>query len=253
MNCKRITFRLYTVHDMDLIALESPDFSLSKAMYIALKAFCRGEYFLIQTSGGGNALQYKRRTCSFNLYLKHDKDKDIIDMLELVSSGGRNNFMRNILRMYLAVPCAQGYITEDGKDFFNQRLDVFKKDRRIVSLKTRKKTEKKKIPPPEPVQEPEYAVPESFDDIPDDMGSWAVLPDAGDIPDEYLTDDGMDALPELPELPQEENTPIPAPEPVQKEDISPIQEPVLLPEPDEVPEPDDDREAQLINAFDSMF
>ena len=98
--------RLYRAHDLDLITfIESHEFDFLKAVYCALNAFANDELFVIyipprrETEIKLNTRHYRK-----TLTLDEEKDKKAIEILNKISDGHINNFLKNLVRQYLCVP-----------------------------------------------------------------------------------------------------------------------------------------------------
>lgn len=176
MAIKKYTMRLYRSHDIDLLMLERHGVNLLAAVKIALRAACNGEYFIIKTKPANYCgyvelePQYVRM-----LFLDTKEDADIIELLNKVNNGGKNNILKNILRLYLFTPYNSRFLKtkEDGiwMHSFFQRLaetvevrefpEIYrhmtprqkKEEKEIISAPKQEEKETEKKPKAEAVKE----------------------------------------------------------------------------------------------------
>ena len=130
----RYPIRLYTYHDLDLVTFTlTHDFDIRRAIYCALKAFSKGEAFLIQIPPAVRSVAKFQRYYTKILILDTEDDQDVIDLLNLVEPGRRNNFIKNLLRLYLAYPFSE-YFFKDEKSLklFESKLEPFRTGKRQV-------------------------------------------------------------------------------------------------------------------------
>lgn len=141
---KKYSVRIYNHHDKDLICLFSKGFDLIQAIYVSLKGFSKGDYFVINTPKDGDPSLYDRRhSIGLSLYLNKEKDADIIQILDSISPGWKNKFIKNILRFYLCCPILDEYVDEEN-DLIKKNIEIFKKNRRRVNLNPKKRTRRAK-------------------------------------------------------------------------------------------------------------
>lgn len=150
MGIVRITLRLYRMHDLDIITfVETHKLDFRKAMYCALKAFSKGEVFVIDIPPKreeGSELDL-RRVYSLMMYLDTERDKEVIEMLSKIKEGCRNNFMKNLLRLYLCHPMSEVFLNHEEEDaYFAEKFMIFKQGKRITDagseVKIRKSNKK---------------------------------------------------------------------------------------------------------------
>ena len=128
------TIRLYRAHDLDLITfIKAHKLDLHRAMYCALKSLANDEHFVINIPPlreGWEQTEFKK-VYTYMFYLDPELDQDVLEMLGKVEDGYRNNFMKNILRLYLCNPMSEFFLKhkEDDKYFYD-KFKVFRKDRR---------------------------------------------------------------------------------------------------------------------------
>lgn len=103
---KGYTLRLYPFFDLDLLLIaQDPDTHFSSICKKALRAYINGEEYsierIIPTADSGSGLCAEKR--SMNICIKFDsyKDKDILDFLDTVNKGYKNQFIKNLLRVYM--------------------------------------------------------------------------------------------------------------------------------------------------------
>lgn len=135
MSKVRYTIRLYRLHDLDLITfIFTHEFDLMHAVYSAVKAFANNEAFIIKIPPiTATELPQLRRVYTKSLILDTEKDKDAIDMIERIVPGRRNNFFKNLLRLYLMYPFSEYYFeSREDLHFFEDKLKVFRTGQREV-------------------------------------------------------------------------------------------------------------------------
>lgn len=143
MGKMRVTVRLYRIHDLDLITfIELHKLNFQKAMYCALTSFTNGELFFIEIPpkrDEGKELNL-RRVYTMVLTLDEKKDKDTILLLKKINNGKRNNFLKNLLRLYLCNPMSENFLVDEkDSDYFYGKFNIFRKGKRIANLNETKK------------------------------------------------------------------------------------------------------------------
>ncbi len=131
----RYTIRLYRLHDLDLITfIFTHEFDIMHAIYSATKAFAKGEAFLIKIPPNTNeTLPQLRRVYTKTLVLDTKKDKDAIAMIDRIQPGKRNNFFKNLLRLYLMYPFSECFFERrEDLQYFEEKLKVFRVGQREV-------------------------------------------------------------------------------------------------------------------------
>ena len=139
----RVTIRLYRMHDLDLITfVELHELNLQKAVYCALTSFTKGELFLIKIPPrreSGKELKLNR-VYAFTMLLDTEKDKDAILLLSKITDGKRNNFLKNLLRLYLCNPMSEMFLeSETDVGYFYDKFAIFRTGRRVADLSEDKK------------------------------------------------------------------------------------------------------------------
>lgn len=145
MEKMRVTMRLYRIHDLDLITfIETHKLNFQKAVYCALTSFTNDELFFIEIPPkreAGKELNLKRVYTKV-LTLDEKKDKEAILLLKKINDGKRNNFLKNLLRLYLCNPMSENFlIDESDSKFFYEKFNIFRNGRRIANLNEGKKKE----------------------------------------------------------------------------------------------------------------
>lgn len=141
MATKCYKIRLYYPHDLDLISyMRFYELDIVKAIYCAATAFCKGDSFVIQKPESRSTPLDKRKTYSRSLYLDTEKDAELCELLNEITPGYRNNFFKNILRLYLIQPVSESFF-KDKKYMaeLHPKIDVLQKDKRVVAAGTKKK------------------------------------------------------------------------------------------------------------------
>lgn len=139
--------QLYTAHDLDLITFKNVYMvNTSKAIYCALKAFTRGEVFVIKPPEKRESYSAHRRKYRCTLRLDVDKDKEEIELLSKVSRGYRNNFLKNLLRLYIRTPLTELFLNnKEDYLFFLDKFNVFKKGLRQADIASIKKEQNQQM------------------------------------------------------------------------------------------------------------
>lgn len=110
---KKILLRLYNPHDIDLISLMSRhQMDIVKAIYCAITAFAKKESFVIKIPPLREQTLNPRRIYSRHLILDSEKDKKVVQLLDAIDPGYRNNFLKNILRLYLFHPATEIFFSD---------------------------------------------------------------------------------------------------------------------------------------------
>lgn len=134
MSDVKIRLRFYLPHDMDLISLMiTHEMDIVHAMYCSVKSFVRKESFAIKIPPLRNVPMEKKRVFHRNLSLDSKRDQDILDLLECIEPGYRNNFLKNILRLYLFYPGTEAFLTNpEDMPKLETYYEVFRKDKRVA-------------------------------------------------------------------------------------------------------------------------
>lgn len=137
----RITIRLYRAHDLDLITFtEIHKLDIQKAVYCALSSFVSGDLFLIEIPKLREEVQNLRRVYAFILTLDDERERDVkmLEVLSKINAGRRNNFLKNLLRLYLCNPMSEDFlVNEEDAEFFYGKFEIFRKGRKIANLSER--------------------------------------------------------------------------------------------------------------------
>lgn len=164
----RYTIRLYRLHDLDLITfVETHEFNIISAIYSSLTAFAKGEAFVIEIPPRRQIqLPKLSRVYTKALVLDTEVDQEAIELLNKIGQGYRNNFLKNLLRLYLCNPLSEEFFKnikrgkndevlyetpqseiEERTELFNKKFNIFKANRKVVKAgRLRKRT------PSEPVE-----------------------------------------------------------------------------------------------------
>ena len=105
----RYTIRLYRLHDLDLITfVETHEFNIISAIYSSLTAFAKNEVFVIEIPPRRTQqLPKLNRVYTKALILDSETDQEAIQLLNQIGQGYRNNFLKNLLRLYLCHPLSE--------------------------------------------------------------------------------------------------------------------------------------------------
>ena len=134
---KQYKVRVYRLHDLDIVSwICTREFNLVRAVYSVLKAFCKGETFLIETPPKREVdipVSTLGRVYQRSLYLDPEEDEEVIELLDSIASGYRNCFMKNLLRQYIVIPVDESFLAA-GVDVGNylHQFDVLKEGKKVI-------------------------------------------------------------------------------------------------------------------------
>lgn len=110
-----IMVRLYTRHDLDLIALKKNKyFDFNKCLKLAVIAWARGDNYSIPsppTSTENVFFELKPVALHFTL---GKNEEDVIEKLKNIKYGYRNSFLKNLFRYYMCSPELSIYYDNTG-------------------------------------------------------------------------------------------------------------------------------------------
>lgn len=135
MEKKKILLRLYNPHDIDLISLMiDHQMDIVKAVYCSITAFANNESFVIRIPPLREHKLESKRVYSKHLILDLKKDSKVIQLLEIIEPGYRNNFLKNILRLYLCSPATESFfIHSDYMELFKEHYACLTRGKRFVN------------------------------------------------------------------------------------------------------------------------
>ena len=139
----RYPIRLYTYHDLDLVTFtQTHDFDIRRAIYCALKAYAKGESFLIKIPPAVRSVTKFQRYYTKILILDTEKDEEMIELLNMVEPARRNNFIKNLLRLYLVYPFSEYFFRDkNAQGLFEEKLEPLRRGKREVQAgKTKSKS-----------------------------------------------------------------------------------------------------------------
>ena len=118
------------------------EFDIMHAIYSSVTAFAKGEAFLISIPPlTKTEMPQLRRVYTKTLILDTEKDELTISMLDRISPGTRNNFFKNLLRLYLMYPFSECFFnSSEDLHFFEDKLKVFRTGQREVRAGKLKKS-----------------------------------------------------------------------------------------------------------------
>lgn len=145
MSDVKIRLRFYLPHDIDLISLMiTHQMDIVQAMYCAISSFVKHESFAIKLPSLRDVPMEKKRVFHRNLSLDLKRDKAVIELLERIEPGYRNNFLKNILRLYLFCPVTEAFLTDpNDMELFEDYCQVFTEGKRkadAAAIKPKKRT-----------------------------------------------------------------------------------------------------------------
>lgn len=148
-----VEVKLYHYHDLDLVYLyRHGNISFCSAAKIALKAFANKEFFIFNIAEPNREIA-QHRTYRFRIEFDNQEDKEVIDMLNKISKGCRNNFIKEVLRNYIPFTITSEYvISQEDIPFFNERFSSMYADKKLYILKKKKTRTKntKEVTPKNP-------------------------------------------------------------------------------------------------------
>lgn len=109
---KRYKMRFYKAHDIDLITyIASHTINIGMTLYFVIRAYCNGEVIGIRIPEHSEPRpsEYKKIYYTY-LSLDTENDKKIIDFMDGIKPGFRNNFLKNLLRQYLCTPIVEDFL-----------------------------------------------------------------------------------------------------------------------------------------------
>lgn len=149
------TISMYKVHDLDLITyMMSYEFNIAHAAYCALKAFAKHDLFIIKTPPRAPVtiqMDDIKHVYRKTMTLYEDRDPEVIELLDMIKNGYKNNFIKNILRQYLCIPLTPSFLRNpQDMDVFSEYFHIFREGKREAAAglkkgrsKDRKAREKK--------------------------------------------------------------------------------------------------------------
>lgn len=187
----KIEVKLYSYHDMDLVALyKTGKIIFPETTKQILNSYARKEVYRVGLlpTNQKRLIRYPsdsyKKFYHYHVYLDEKKDADAIKLLESISEGCRNSFIKVILRQYLCGALLSMYNENGDNQLFKEMSSLFQGDReeRLIAhtrssnpkrknkkdeVKQKKKEEEKKEQKKEQKKE-ESAIAESdIDDIDD--------------------------------------------------------------------------------------
>ena len=128
----KIRVRLYHYHDLDLVSLyREGRLSVSKAAKIALNSFAQKKYFIMEAKEK-KAEKVAKPVYMFNIVLNEKKDRDAIELLNKIEKGYRNNFIKQLLRLYLRYEIPDCYISSENAGYFIEREKGLSGERKVI-------------------------------------------------------------------------------------------------------------------------
>lgn len=134
---KRYKVRFYKAHDLDLITyMASHTINIRMTLYYVFRAYCNGQVVGIRIPDhtGQKPSEYKKIYYT-DLSLDTEKDKKMIQFMEGIKPGFRNNFLKNLLRQYLCSPLVEDFLV-DPADYLEvkQTTSLLQGNRSMVDL-----------------------------------------------------------------------------------------------------------------------
>ena len=134
---KRYKVRFYKAHDIDLITyMASHTINIRMTLYYVVRAYCNGQVMGIRIPEhtGQRPAEYNKIYYT-DLCLDTEKDKKLIDFMEGIKPGYRNNFLKNLLRQYLCTPLVEDFLVSPS-DYteVEKTTQMLQGDRTMVDL-----------------------------------------------------------------------------------------------------------------------
>lgn len=111
---KRYKVRFYKAHDLDLITyMASHTINIRMTLYYVFRAYCNGQAvgIRIPEHSGEKPAEYKKIYYT-DLSLDTEKDKKMVQFMEGIKPGFRNNFLKNLLRQYFCTPLVEDFLID---------------------------------------------------------------------------------------------------------------------------------------------
>ncbi len=106
----KITIRLYSRHDLDLMSIYLNDnFPFSKEMKKAVKAYVNGDSYEIDIPES-EKIDTPPRVIQFHICFSQSSDAELIEWIKSITPGYRNSVLKNIFRNYMSEPIVSPYI-----------------------------------------------------------------------------------------------------------------------------------------------
>lgn len=141
-----VEVKLYHYHDLDLVYLyRHGNISFCSAAKTALKAFVNKEFFLFEIAEPNREIA-QHRTYRFRIEFDDQKDKEVVNMLNKINKGCRNNFIKEVLRNYIPFTMTSEYVvSQKDISYFSERFSLMYagKEKRILKRKKSTNTKKK--------------------------------------------------------------------------------------------------------------
>lgn len=151
----KIEIKIYTYHDMDLVSLfKTKQIQFPETTRKVLNSYAKGEVYRVQPIRRKNKTflpkdAYKKY---YHYYVVFDSEEDApaINLLERITPGFRNNFVKTILRQYLCAVISSAYVIDGDTKYFNKMSNIIQGERDSIEIKgswkKRKTKEIKQIP-----------------------------------------------------------------------------------------------------------
>lgn len=139
----RVEIKLYTYHDMDLVALyKTGQIVFPETTRQVLNSYANKEVYRVipLPPNEKKVLKYSndayKKFYHYYVLLDEKEDKAAIDLIEHIEPGFRNNFIKAILRQYLCGLFSSAYSTEQSAKFFNEMSRLIQSGREEKTIRT---------------------------------------------------------------------------------------------------------------------
>ena len=147
----RIEIKLYSYHDMDLVGLyKTGQVVFPETTRQVLNAYARKEVFRVRLQHVNYKRMAKYPDDSYRKYyhyyvtLNEKTDKDAIALLNKITPGCRNSFIKVILRQYLCGVLLSAYSIDENPRLFREMASRYQGGREYRDIKEEKNRQKKK-------------------------------------------------------------------------------------------------------------
>lgn len=147
----RIEIKLYSYHDMDLVGLyKTGQVVFPETTRQVLNAYARKEVFRVRLQHVNYKRMAKYPDDSYRKYyhyyvtLNEKTDKDAIALLNKITPGCRNSFIKVILRQYICGVLLSAYSIDENPRLFREMASRFQGGREYRDIKEEKNRQKKK-------------------------------------------------------------------------------------------------------------
>lgn len=149
----RIEVKLYFYHDIDLVSLyKTGRIAFPATTKQVLNAYARKEIYKVKLLDVNQKRASKypqegyRKFFHYHIELDEEEDADAIELLQRITPGYRNNFIKAVLRQYICGEFSPEYLIDRDAEYLNERAKLFQssKEEKEIRQKRRKKKTKER-------------------------------------------------------------------------------------------------------------